>query len=126
MVGPPSRPPLVGRDTRHSHAAWRVVITHSVHRSCHTCPTAHYLRSRAPGFSSQLLQQGLCLLQVSGVKALGGPAVDLGEQLASVVVLPPVPRPPSTAPQFSFSPLRGAIPKRPHNTCCSVPHRHRF
>lgn len=31
---------------------------------------------------------------------------------------------PPTAPQCSASALRGAIPKRSHNTCCSVPHRH--
>jgi hypothetical protein len=35
--------------------------------------------------SSQLLQQGLRLLQISGVKGLGEPVVDLGEQLAGFI-----------------------------------------
>jgi hypothetical protein len=41
--------------------------------SCQTVPEAH-----VAALARELLQQGLRLLQIGGVKALGEPAVDLG------------------------------------------------
>jgi hypothetical protein len=50
--------------------------------SCHTVPEAH-----VAALARKLLQQGLRLLEVGGVKPFGEPAIDLRQELSGFITL---------------------------------------